>query len=215
MFRFVGRVIGKALFDGMICNAHFTPPVYKALLGVQVGTCSALVTHTLVKHAHCGGASLTWEMIVSLSLLLLLVLCQVCIRDMEFVDKAMWSSMEWMMENDISGVIFEYFTVTTDVLGSKETVELKPGGAAIEVRSGAARCSAAEVAPFTRTPCVGMLVRLHAQVTESNKHEYLVLLSRWRLVTGIKEQMDEMMKVCAWWSCWPSCMPCVSYHRVH
>ena len=35
-FKFVGRIIGKALFDGQLMDAHFTRPMYKHILGVPV-----------------------------------------------------------------------------------------------------------------------------------------------------------------------------------
>ena len=35
-FRFVGRLVGKALFDDILLNAYFTRPIYKHLLGQQL-----------------------------------------------------------------------------------------------------------------------------------------------------------------------------------
>ena len=35
-FRFIGRVIGKAVFDGYLVDAHFTRPFYKHLLGIPL-----------------------------------------------------------------------------------------------------------------------------------------------------------------------------------
>ncbi|AQK40067.1 E3 ubiquitin-protein ligase UPL1 [Zea mays] len=35
-FKFVGRVVGKALFDGQLLDAHFTRSFYKHILGVKV-----------------------------------------------------------------------------------------------------------------------------------------------------------------------------------
>ena len=35
-FRFIGRAIGKAVFDGYLVDAHFTRPFYKHLLGIPL-----------------------------------------------------------------------------------------------------------------------------------------------------------------------------------
>ena len=35
-FRFIGLVIGKALIDGQLLDAHFTRPIYKHMLGMAV-----------------------------------------------------------------------------------------------------------------------------------------------------------------------------------
>jgi hypothetical protein len=37
MFRFVGRLLGKALCDGLLLDAHFSRSIYKHMLGVPVG----------------------------------------------------------------------------------------------------------------------------------------------------------------------------------
>lgn len=35
-FRFVGRIVGKALYDGQLIDAHFTRSFYKHMLGQQL-----------------------------------------------------------------------------------------------------------------------------------------------------------------------------------
>jgi E3 ubiquitin-protein ligase HUWE1 len=35
-FRFVGRIVGKAVLDGFLLDAHFTRSLYKHMLGVKV-----------------------------------------------------------------------------------------------------------------------------------------------------------------------------------
>ncbi len=50
---------------------------------------------------------------------------------METVDRTMWSSIEWMLQNDITDVLFESFTHTAE---DGAFVELLPGGDAITVR---------------------------------------------------------------------------------
>jgi len=38
-FRFIGRVLGKAVFDGFLVEAHLAGPVYKYLLGREIARC--------------------------------------------------------------------------------------------------------------------------------------------------------------------------------
>jgi hypothetical protein len=38
-FRFIGRVLGKAIFDGFLIEAHLASTVYKFLLGLEIASC--------------------------------------------------------------------------------------------------------------------------------------------------------------------------------
>jgi hypothetical protein len=38
-FRFIGRVLGKAVFDGFLMEAHLASTVYKYLLGREIARC--------------------------------------------------------------------------------------------------------------------------------------------------------------------------------
>lgn len=38
LFRFTGRVVGKALFDGQLIDAYFTRSFYKHMLGMPVSS---------------------------------------------------------------------------------------------------------------------------------------------------------------------------------
>ena len=67
------------------------------------------------------------------SLFKLLLGRSINVDDMEKVDPTFHSSLVWMLENDITGVFENVFTDEHEVFGVMETVELKPGGAAIPV----------------------------------------------------------------------------------
>jgi E3 ubiquitin-protein ligase HUWE1 len=54
-------------------------------------------------------------------------------RDMEAVDEALYKNLMWITENDITGILDLNMTVDMENFGAIETVELKPGGADIEV----------------------------------------------------------------------------------
>ncbi|KAK5816821.1 hypothetical protein F5H01DRAFT_405347 [Linnemannia elongata] len=91
-FRFVGRVIGKAIYDGRLLDAYFTRSFYKHILGRPVDY-----------------------------------------RDVEAIDPEYYKSLVWMLENDITDIVDETFSVETDDFGNKKTVDLKPNGRNIPV----------------------------------------------------------------------------------
>ncbi|WVF67236.1 hypothetical protein IAT40_001984 [Kwoniella sp. CBS 6097] len=91
-FKFVGRVIGKAVYDGRLLDAYFNRAFYKQILGRTVD-----------------------------------------MRDLESIDPEYHKSLQWMLDNDITGVIDQEFTIEDDQFGEKKVVELRPGGASIPV----------------------------------------------------------------------------------
>jgi E3 ubiquitin-protein ligase HUWE1 len=91
-FKFIGRVIGKALYEGRVLDCHFSRAVYKRILGKAVS-----------------------------------------VKDMESLDPEYYKSVVWMLENDITDIISESFSVDNDKFGVVETVDLIPNGRNIPV----------------------------------------------------------------------------------
>ncbi|KAF9362900.1 hypothetical protein BGX34_005286 [Mortierella sp. NVP85] len=91
-FKFIGRVIGKAIYDGRLLDAYFTRSFYKHILGRPVDY-----------------------------------------RDVEAVDPEYYKSLVWMLENDITDIVDETFSVETDDFGTTKIVDLKPNGRNIPV----------------------------------------------------------------------------------
>ncbi|KAF2228252.1 hypothetical protein BDZ85DRAFT_210764 [Elsinoe ampelina] len=91
-FKFIGRIIGKALYENRVLDCHFSRAVYKRILGKSVS-----------------------------------------LKDMETLDLDYYKSLMWMLENDITDVAFETFSVEVDRFGETETVDLKPNGRNIPV----------------------------------------------------------------------------------
>jgi hypothetical protein len=91
-FRFLGRLMGKALFDGQTLSAHLAQPLYKHLL--------------------------SWPLTE---------------KDIEFVDAQVSSSFKDIRScEDVSALCLD-FTTAIRIFGETQTIELKPGGADIEV----------------------------------------------------------------------------------
>ncbi|KZF19822.1 hypothetical protein L228DRAFT_270601 [Xylona heveae TC161] len=91
-FKFIGRIIGKALYEGRVLDCHFSRAVYKRILGKPVS-----------------------------------------IKDMETLDLDYYKSLVWMLENDITDIITETFSVETDAFGESQTIDLIENGRNIPV----------------------------------------------------------------------------------
>ncbi|GKT52539.1 E3 ubiquitin-protein ligase RSP5 [Colletotrichum spaethianum] len=118
-FKFIGRVVGLAIFHRRFLDAFFIGALYKMILGKSV-----------------------------------------VLADMEGVDADFHRSLQWMLDNDISGGILEQTFSTEDERFGVMTVEdLIPGGRDIEV-------------------------------TNENKKEYVDLMVKWRIEKRIAEQFQ-------------------------
>ena len=91
-FKFIGRIIGKALYEGRVLDCHFSRAVYRRILGKSVS-----------------------------------------LKDMESLDLDYYKSLVWILENDITDITFETFSVDIDRFGVVETVDLVPNGRNIAV----------------------------------------------------------------------------------
>jgi len=91
-FKFIGRIIGKALYEGRALDCHFSRAVYKRILGKTVS-----------------------------------------IKDMETLDLEYYKSLLWMLDNDISDIITETFSIETDDFGVAEIVDLCENGRNVPV----------------------------------------------------------------------------------
>ncbi|KAJ1734065.1 E3 ubiquitin-protein ligase tom1 [Coemansia biformis] len=91
-FKFVGRIIGKAIVDQRALDAYFTRSFYKHILGRKVDY-----------------------------------------RDIEAIDPSYYKSLEWILENDITDVFEETFSIEVDDFGQHRIVDLVPNGQEINV----------------------------------------------------------------------------------
>lgn len=121
-FKFIGRIIGKALYEGRLLDCYFSRAVYKRILGKPVS-----------------------------------------VKDMESFDPDYYKSLVWMLENDITDIIVETFSVEDDEFGVTKVVDLIENGR-------------------------------NVPVTEDNKHEYVRLIVEHKLLTSVKEQMENFLK---------------------
>lgn len=91
-FKFVGRVVGLAVFHRRFLDAFFVGAMYKMMLRKKI-----------------------------------------VLQDLESVDAEMYKSLCWMLENDITDILYETFSVEEDRFGEKVVIDLKPNGRNIEV----------------------------------------------------------------------------------
>ena len=91
-FKFIGRVVGLAIFHRRFLDSFFIGAFYKMMLRKKVA-----------------------------------------IQDMEGVDEEYHKNLTWTLENDITDVLDQTFSVDDEQFGETKTVELKPGGSQIQV----------------------------------------------------------------------------------
>lgn len=91
-FKFIGRIIGKALYEGRLLDCFFSRAVYKRILGKSVS-----------------------------------------VKDMESFDPDYYKSLCWMLDNDITDIITETFSVEDDEFGVTNVVDLIPNGREVAV----------------------------------------------------------------------------------
>ncbi|KAH8899660.1 E3 ubiquitin protein ligase TOM1-like protein [Thozetella sp. PMI_491] len=121
-FKFIGRIIGKALYEGRLLDCYFSRAVYKRILGKPVS-----------------------------------------VKDMESFDPNYYKSLVWILENDITDIIAETFSVEDDEFGVTKVVDLIENGR-------------------------------NVAVTEENKHEYVRLIVEHKLLSSVKDQMENFLK---------------------
>lgn len=91
-FKFIGRIIGKALYEGRLLDCFFSRAVYKRILGKSVS-----------------------------------------VKDMESFDPDYYKSLCWMLDNDITDIITETFSVEDDEFGVTNVVDMIANGRDIAV----------------------------------------------------------------------------------
>ena len=121
-FKFIGRIIGKALYEGRLLDCYFSRAVYKRILGKPVS-----------------------------------------VKDMESFDPDYYKSLLWMLENDITDIITVTFSVEDDEFGATKVVDLCENGRDIPV-------------------------------TEENKHDYVRLVVEHKLLSSVKDQMENFLQ---------------------
>lgn len=120
-FNFIGRVIGKAVYEQKLLDCYFSRAMYKRILGKRVS-----------------------------------------VKDMESHDPDYYKSLVWMLENDITNVSFETFSVEEEEFGVKKIYDLIENGRNVEV-------------------------------TNENKQEFVRLVTEFKLLTSVKDQMDNFL----------------------
>jgi len=121
-FKFVGRVVGKAVADGHLFDAHFTRSFYKHMLGLQVA-----------------------------------------VEDMEAADPEFYKNLKQILSHSLDDLGLDLtFSAESREFGREETRDLVPGGR-------------------------------HLAVTDDNKAEYVTLMCRHRMTSGIHAQIEAFL----------------------
>jgi hypothetical protein len=183
-FRFVGRVIGKAMLDHIPCGAHFTPSVYKAIIGVEVWRerCAASASYPRCLSASTArfhGSHLAGSFDCDASVCLVLG------------------------ERGRHGDSRPHYVVVHRVDAAERyhgrvvrVVHAHCRGWRFRRATSRRRCHNRAFSRLRRVSLArSSWLWLCVQVDETNKQQYVMLLSRWRLVAGVRKQMDALLKV--------------------
>jgi E3 ubiquitin-protein ligase NEDD4 len=121
-FKFIGRVVGLAIFHRRFLDSFFIGAFYKMMLRKKVA-----------------------------------------LQDMEGVDADIHKSLSYIMDNSIDDLGLDMnFSTDDNIFGEVKTIDLKPGGRDIEVN-------------------------------DSNKKEYVDLITEWRIQKRVDEQFDSFL----------------------
>lgn len=91
-FKFIGRVVGLAIFHRRFLDSFFIGAFYKMMLRKKVA-----------------------------------------INDMEGVDEEYHKNLTWTLDNDITDILDQTFSLEDEQFGETKTIDLKPGGRDIPV----------------------------------------------------------------------------------
>ena len=124
-FQFVGRVVGKAIADGQLLDAHFTRSFYKHMLGVPV-----------------------------------------TVEDMGSMDPEYYKNLRAILQHPLADLGLDdlTFSAESQKFGLTETTNLIPDGDKVPV-------------------------------TDENKNEYVTLICRHRMTSGIRNQIHNFLQV--------------------
>lgn len=129
-FIFVGRVIGVALFHGILLDIHLTLPVFK--VGCTTG-CYPLLHSTILMSIIFAMAYM--KNVISLQHCFyqqFLLGEPVTLADLQHIDPVLHTSLIWIEQNDPTSLALT-FEAERLVNGALQTFELMPGGAYVSV----------------------------------------------------------------------------------
>jgi len=169
--RFLGRLLGKAVFDRQLVDIPLSKLLLKHMLGQNIGAASI---PSAAKDLSIGGSPSKLppnqspaksshnmgegkEKDTEAEILTLDIL-----EEMKDLDSELHNSLLWMLENDIANVIYENFVVNVTEAGVTKEVALCPNGE-------------------------------NREVTDENKEEYVRLLTQWKTHYAVSALLDPFL----------------------
>ena len=161
--RFLGRLLGKAIFDRQLVDMPLSTLLLKHMLGqnsqaAKAGKDPAVTTSPSKAPASQPsvkgeGKKLEADKEVTTSAVL---------EEMKDLDSELYNSLLWMLDNDITGVIYENFVVNVTESGETKEVALCPNGE-------------------------------NRDVTDENKEEYVRLLTQWKTHYAVSAYLNPFL----------------------
>ena len=115
-FRFVGRIVGKAVVDGFLLDAHFTRSLYKHMLGIKV---RSLSMHRMFRYLCRLPTNKNF----------LFRFMQPTHNDMQAIDPDYYKNLQMIMQHNLEDIGLELTFSTEDhSFGRSQTIDLIPNG---------------------------------------------------------------------------------------
>ena len=127
-FRFVGRIVGKAVLDGFLLDAHFTRSLYKHMLGVKVSATLQNKFSELI--------SSVFKRYFKLILIILkhFLSVQPTHHDMQAIDPGYYKNLQMVLQYNLEDIGLDLTFSTEDhSFGRSQTIDLIPNGRNIPV----------------------------------------------------------------------------------
>jgi hypothetical protein len=162
---FFGRFIAKSLFDRQLVEIPLSPILLRHILGdVDLGNDYKLVDINEKDEI------------------------KILLDDLKLIDFPLYNSLLWMISNDITGIIYETFSIELENKGNNcfnNSVSTKGG------QGRGIRQNSMNINPNLIPLCQN---GINKDVTEENKLEYIRLLVRWKTTFSINYLLAPFLK---------------------
>ena len=119
-FRFVGRIVGKAVVDGFLLDAHFTRSLYKHMLGV--------------KPTHHDMQAIDPDVRLVRNVFLPILFCLISYLSTKTKPVQYYKNLQMIMAHNLEDIGLELtFSLEDHSFGRSQTIDLIPGGRKIPV----------------------------------------------------------------------------------
>ena len=164
-FHFVGRLLGKAIYDRQLMELPFADPLLNRLRAGSVIPTTTSSSYELFDVSKENLDLLDKELEYHMS-------------ELKLIDEEFHNSLQWMLGNCIDNIIFETFSIIAGGMSSRASGKFG-GKEGIDIKKG--------------TVVDLCLNGSKIDVTEANKKEYVLLVAQWRTTYSIIDVLEPLI----------------------